>query len=107
MGADSFLRFTAATDGKYGVRIHDANFKGGQAYVYRLTLTSDAYVDRVFPLGGRRDAATRFTLYGQAPGRSGRGELPADGSRDFAWRFAGGDGKTAIPCCSTSTIYRR
>ena len=40
-GADSFVRFTATADGKYGVRIRDANGNGGPAYVYRLTLTSD------------------------------------------------------------------
>jgi hypothetical protein len=41
-GADSFVRFTAPADGKYEVRIHDISFRGGQAYVYRLTLTADA-----------------------------------------------------------------
>ena len=66
LGADSFVRFTAATDGKYAVRIRDANGRGGPAYVYRLTLTSDPYVERVFPLGGRRGEAMRFTVYGQS-----------------------------------------
>jgi hypothetical protein len=37
-GADSFVRFTAPRDGKYEVRIHDISFRGGPAYVYRLTL---------------------------------------------------------------------
>src|SRR5262249_30680986 len=32
------VRFTARSDGIYQVRIHDINFRGGQAYVYRLTL---------------------------------------------------------------------
>ena len=44
-GADSFVRFTAAADGKYGVRIRDANGSGGPAYVYRLTLTTAPYVE--------------------------------------------------------------
>ena len=68
-GADSFVRFTAATDGKYGVRIRDANVRGGQAYVYRLTLTSDPYIERVFPLGGRRgsNAASRCTVRASPP----------------------------------------
>ncbi len=97
-GADSFVRFTAAADGKYGVRIRDANGRGGQAYVYRLTLTSDPYVERVFPLGGRRGAATRFTLYGQGvPADPVEIKLPTDGPRDIAWRFAGPDGKAANP----------
>jgi hypothetical protein len=41
-GPDSFVRFTAPADGQYQVRIHDINFRGGQAYVYRLTLTCDS-----------------------------------------------------------------
>jgi len=44
-GTDSFLRFTATEDGLHRVRIADANFKGGQAYVYRLTLTTAPYVE--------------------------------------------------------------
>ena len=43
--ADSFLRFTATEDGLHRVRIADANFKGGQAYVYRLMLTTAPYAD--------------------------------------------------------------
>jgi hypothetical protein len=97
-GADSFVRFTAAADGKFGVRIRDANGRGGPAFVYRLTLTSDLYVERVFPLGGRRGEATHFTLYGQGvPADPVEVKLPADGSRDYAWRFTGGDGKAANP----------
>ena len=70
LGADSFVRFTAAADGKYGVRIRDANGRGGQAFVYRLTLTSDAYVERVFPLGGRRGEAD--AVHAVRPGRPRR-----------------------------------
>jgi hypothetical protein len=96
IGADSFLRFTAAMDGKYGVRIRDANGRGGQAYVYRQTLTTDSYVERVFPLGGRRGETTRFTLYGQGvPAHPVEVKLPADGSRDYAWRFVGAGDKAA------------
>jgi hypothetical protein len=38
--ADSRLRFTATEDGKYRLRILDANQQGGPAHVYRLTLTT-------------------------------------------------------------------
>jgi hypothetical protein len=92
LAADSFVRFTAAADGKYGVRIRDANGRGGPAFVYRLTLTSDPYVERVFPLGGRRGAATRFTLFGQGvPADAVEVKLPAEGPRDYAWRPPVGD----------------
>lgn len=65
-GVDSFLRFTAKEDGLYQVHIHDVNFAGLQQYVYRLTLTDAAYVDGVYPLGGRRGSTARFELLGQA-----------------------------------------
>src|SRR5437773_1612448 len=53
-GPDPSVRFTAPAEGKYQVRIQDAASRGGPAYVYRLTLTGGPYVDRVYPLGGRR-----------------------------------------------------
>ncbi len=43
-GTDPFLRFTAKEDGVHRVRVADANFKGGQAFVYRLTLTTAPHV---------------------------------------------------------------
>jgi hypothetical protein len=98
LGADSFVHFTAATDGKYAVHIRDANGRGGPAYVYRLTLTSDPHLDRVFPLGGRRGEATRFTVYGQgAPSDPVEIKLPADGPRDTLWRLPYEDGKATNP----------
>jgi hypothetical protein len=44
-GTDPFLRYVAKEDGVYQVRVADANFKGGQAYVYRLTLTTAPFVE--------------------------------------------------------------
>jgi hypothetical protein len=84
-GADSFVRFTAATDGKYQVRIHDINYRGGQAYVYRLTLTADPHVDRAYPLGGRRGTTARFELAGQGlPREPVELALPADAEQDHS-----------------------
>ena len=97
-GADSFVRVTAAADGKYGVRIRDANGKGGPAYVYRLTLTTSPYIDRVYPLGGRRGETANFLLAGQdVPAAPVEVKLPADGPNDYAWRFPCGDGREANP----------
>jgi hypothetical protein len=91
-GADSFVRFTAAADGKYQVRIHDVNLRGGPAFVYRLTLTSDPYLDRVYPLGGRRGSKTRPELKGQGvPAEPVEVALPVDGPRDFSFRYVSGD----------------
>ncbi len=85
---DPVLRFTAAVEGKYQVHIHDTSFRGGQAYVYRLTITADPYVDRVYPLGGRRGSSAKFEFSGQGlPAEPLAVTLPADGSTDFTHRL--------------------
>lgn len=61
---DPRLVFTAPADGVYQVRIRDSQFQGGQAYVYRLTITQGSAVDRVFPLGARRGAAVTLDVGG-------------------------------------------
>lgn len=86
-GTDPRLRFTAPADGTYRVRIHDANNKGGPAYVYRLTLTSDPVVERIFPLGGQRGQKVRLNLFG--PGVAATPVevvLPENGPRDYHYR---------------------
>jgi hypothetical protein len=96
-GPDSFLRFTAPEDGTYQVKIHDINFRGGQAYVYRLTLTADPYVDRAYPLGGRRGTTAQLTLTGQGlPAGPVAVGLPADAPADFVHRLPV-DGKLTNP----------
>ncbi len=87
-GADSFLRFTAPEEGAYHVRIHDVRFGGMPSSVYRLTITSDRYVDGVYPLGGQRGENVRFKLIGQAvPDEPVEIALPREGPRDFAPRL--------------------
>jgi hypothetical protein len=94
-GSDSFVRFTATIDGKYRIRIRDANSRGGQAYVYRLTLTSDPWIDRAYPLGGKRGTKTRFEFAGQGlPAGAVEIALPADGPRDFLHRHSVKDKST-------------
>jgi hypothetical protein len=96
-GSDPRLRFTAPADGKYSVRIHDVGFRGGQAYVYRLTITADPYVDRTYPLGGRRGSTTTFELSGQGlPGAPVAVVLPADRPRDYSHRFTVGGKLTNV-----------
>jgi hypothetical protein len=65
IGGDPRMRFTAPRSGKYQVRIHDVGFQGSQAHVYRLTLTAGPYIDRVFPLGGKRGTTVEFEITGQ------------------------------------------
>jgi hypothetical protein len=91
-GSDSFVRFTAAEDGKYQVRIRDVNFRGGQAYVYRLTISAGPRVDRVYPLGAKRGGKSKFEVAGSGLA-AGPIEIniPADAPRDFSHRVAVGD----------------
>jgi len=97
LGADSRVRFIALEDGKYQVRIQDAGFRGGQAYVYRLMLTADPYVERIYPLGGRRGSAARFELTGQGvPNDPIETHLPATSSENYWHRFSA-NGKLTNP----------
>src|SRR5262249_8441892 len=84
-GPDPTVRFTAPADGRYTVRIQDVAGKGGQAYVYRLTLTSEPVVDRVYPLGGRRGSGVQLELTGQGlPAQPVELAIPADAAATWA-----------------------
>ncbi len=63
-GLDSFVRFTAPSDGRYTVRIHDIRFEGLQHFVYRLTISASPWLDRVYPLGGKRGTTVSLQLFG-------------------------------------------
>jgi hypothetical protein len=63
-GADPLVCFVAPRDGTYRARIHDVQFRGGQAFVYRLTITAGPHVEAVYPLGGKRAAQLRVEPLG-------------------------------------------
>jgi len=80
-GCDARAAFRAAADGLYTARIHDVNVKGGQSYVYRLTLKAGPDVERVFPLGGRRGSSVAFEPIGNGlPDRTPPATLTSDGT---------------------------
>jgi hypothetical protein len=92
LSADPRLRFTAPADGQYQVRIHDINFLGGQAFVYRLTLTTGPWIEAVFPLGGQRGSTGRFQLTGaNLPAESVAIALPKDGPADYRHELKSGE----------------
>jgi len=62
-GVDSRVDFTAIEDGKYRLRIQDANQQGGPAFVYRLTLTADAPVDPPVSRASPSPAEPGFQLH--------------------------------------------
>ncbi|MSR57056.1 MAG: hypothetical protein EXS05_05220 [Planctomycetaceae bacterium] len=87
--SDALTRFISPATGIYQVRIHDVKFGGMQNYVYRLTLTAGPWVDRVYPLGGRRGTSVPFELYGQnLPLQPHEIALPAAARQRFATTFS-------------------
>ena len=56
----------ATTTGTFTIRVHDINAKGGQNYVYRLTLKTGADIEQVFPLGGKRGSIVTLAPLGTA-----------------------------------------
>ena len=87
-GGDPVLTFIAPADGEYQVRIQDALGQGGQAFVYRLTLTAGPAVERVFPLGGRRGSTFDIQLVGQAVPEKLSITIPKDAPADFPHSFS-------------------
>jgi hypothetical protein len=87
-GGDPILRFTPPADGEYQIRIHDANMQGGQAYVYRMTLNAEPFVERIFPLGGRRGTSIDVEMTGQGLPTKTKVVIPKDAPRDFPFTFS-------------------
>ena len=83
-GGDPVLTFIAPADGDYEVRIQDTQGQGGQAYVYRLTLTAEPFIDRVYPLGGRRGSTLDLAVNGQAVPAKLTVSIPKDAAVDYA-----------------------
>jgi hypothetical protein len=87
-GTDAAVRFTAPADGNYAVHICDAKFGGLQHYVYRLTIRAGAFVEHIYPLGGRRGTSGRFELTGaNLPGAAVEIALPHDARSPFTTRL--------------------
>jgi len=71
-GLDPLLPFTAPADGPYLVRIFafpataDASisFAGGEAFIYRLTVTTGGFIDGALPLSVSRGGQTEVAAYG-------------------------------------------
>jgi hypothetical protein len=93
-GGDPVVTFIAPEDGDYQVRIQDSQARGGQAYVYRLTLTSEPFIDRVYPLGGRRGSTVDFEVFGQAVPGQVSVSISKDASADYAHVFSVGPKRT-------------
>jgi hypothetical protein len=84
---DPWIRFIAPADGDYQVRVRDAQNNGGQAYIYRLTLTSGPHTDSVFPLGGKRGSTIKLDLAGHDVPNHINVKLPAEPASVFPYRL--------------------
>jgi hypothetical protein len=98
-GADSFICFTAPEDGQYSLKIHDIQFKGGPAYVYRLSLQVRPHVTHGYPLGGKQGSKLKLEIDGQGL-REKQVEvaLPAGGRGEYPHRVSV-DGQASNPLC--------
>lgn len=71
-GFDPLVTYTAAADGTYLVRgfafpsepNSSIRFSGADTFVYRLTVTTGAYLDHALPLAVEKDAAAEVQLFG-------------------------------------------
>ncbi|OJW20317.1 MAG: hypothetical protein BGO49_05340 [Planctomycetales bacterium 71-10] len=71
-GFDPRIVFTAPADGAYTVRIFafpatpdsSIRFSGGDAYIYRLTLTTGGFVDHAFPLAVSNEGPAQVAAAG-------------------------------------------
>lgn len=64
-GGDPFLDVTLPSAGMYRLRIHEALYRGGVNYTYRLTLGSFPAIDFVFPPAGLPGSNEEYTIYGR------------------------------------------
>ena len=72
--------FTAVRDGEYILRIHDFLNRGGEAYFYRLSISTNPQVLYTSPLSALPGTNRLVTLYGRnLPGGKPSKELGADG----------------------------
>jgi Bacterial pre-peptidase C-terminal domain len=113
IGLDPQVAFTAPRDGAYLVRLFafpatpdsSVRFAGGDDYIYRLTLTTGAFVDHALPLAVPREESQvllgGWNLAHSAaiiPPLAAEAELltPPDGPLTWAWR-ADAAGAAAVP----------
>lgn len=62
---DTLLDFTVPADGDYTLKLHDFIYGGGDEYVYRLSLSTQARVDFVFPPAAAPGGKSLHRVYGR------------------------------------------
>ena len=59
------IDFTPGADGEYRLRVADRLYRGGDDFIYRLTLSTGPHLDFVLPAAGVSGTKSNFTLYGR------------------------------------------
>jgi len=77
---DPVLDFTAEADASYTLRVHDLTYRGGDEFVYRLSLNTGPWIDFAEPPVLKAGAENKVVLYGRnLPGGSPAEGLKIDG----------------------------
>lgn len=63
-GRDATLTFHAKADREYTVELHDVDFRGNQAFVYRLAFRPGPHVIAAIPAAGQKGQKQRVTFIG-------------------------------------------
>ena len=114
-GLDPRIVFTAPADGRYAVRVFafpetpnsTIGFSGSAKHVYRLTLTTGAFVDRTMPLCVTAGDDGPVELLGWNLGASGRRVALGGSSRDGSRSLALGEdaaGVSAVPVVARPSV---
>ncbi len=76
---DPLIAAMLPSDGEYFVKVHDALYRNGADYYYRLNIGSQPHLDFVFPPAGLPGSNEEYTVYGvNLPGGTDSG-LSVDG----------------------------
>src|SRR5947207_8909768 len=74
------IDFTAAADGAFILKIHDAVYRGGADFFYRLSVGTGPHIDFVMPPCGVSGTRAMFVVYGRnLPGGTSANLKAADG----------------------------
>jgi hypothetical protein len=61
---DPVLFYEVPRDGEYKIEIRDAIYRGREDFVYRVTISEDPFITRIFPLGGLAGVKTVTSIAG-------------------------------------------
>jgi hypothetical protein len=59
------IDFSAPAEAEYLLAAHDFLYRGGDAYIYRLTVSSGPHIDYIFPPCGLPGTKTNYLVYGR------------------------------------------